>query len=108
MKTLETRWEIWTYDVLGNEADGYQVNDRHCQHREYPIDCTVETCNAGREGEFETAYPGDADIRAALDIRDGVELELDGDDLSIYVSDDGGYPIGEMHCVSHKSLSPIA
>ncbi len=35
-------------------------------------------------------------------------IDTDGDDLTIYVERErDGYPIGEMRCISHASLSPV-
>ena len=34
---IETIWELWNYDVWGNAKDGFEVNDRSCFDREYPM-----------------------------------------------------------------------
>ena len=105
---IETVWETWSYDVWGNAKDGYEVNNRFNLSREWPLTLTVKKFNKGTPQEFESAYPSDKQIREALDIKPRVRLDLDGDDLVIYVNHAStGYPLGEMHCVSHKSLSPI-
>lgn len=104
--TIATVWEVWTYDVWGNARDGYEVNDRYCHSREYPIRLTVEVNNPGTPQAFESAYPSDRQIRQAFGIR--CRCETDGDDLTIYVNRErDGYPIGELLCQSHESLSPI-
>ena len=106
--TIDTTWEVWTYDVWGNKRDGYEVNDRYCHCREYPMALEVEVNNAGTPSEFVSAYPTDKQIREALDIKPRVQLELDGDDMCIYVRHAStGYPLGELSCTSHNSLSPI-
>ena len=103
---VETTWELRTYDVWGNAKDGYVVNDTH-RVGEVTIRCAVERNNADMPQEFLSAYPSDSQIRRALDLR-RFKLELDGDDLTIYVNRaKDGYPLGEMHCTSHESLSPI-
>ena len=105
---INTLWECWSYDVWGNQRDGYEVNDRYCIHREYPLTLIVETNNQGTGQEFRSAYPSAKQIREALDIRERVWLEFEGDDMAIYVSHKStGYPVGEMHCISHTRLSPI-
>lgn len=106
-RTIETIWEVWTYDVWGNAKDGYEVNDRWCHARAYPITLAVEPNNhPGTPAFFESAYPSDQQIRAAFGIR--CRVELDGDDLTIYVTRArDGYPVGELICRSHASLSPI-
>lgn len=104
--TVDTTWELWSYDVWGNATDGYDVNDRSCFDRAYPLALTVERFNADKPGEFFGAYPSDAQIREAFGIR--CRFETDGDDLTIHVTRErDGYPIGEMLCTSHASLSPI-
>jgi hypothetical protein len=109
MATIDTVWEVWTYDVWGNARDGWDVNDRRCQDRAYPIKCKVKTFNVGTDREFNSATPTSRQIREALGLtgwRGGITT--DGDDLTIYVeSSRNGYPIGELTCVSHDSLSPI-
>lgn len=55
--TIETTWEVWTYDVWGNAEDGYDVNDRYNVSRDYAIDLTPETYNAGQAAEFVAAFP---------------------------------------------------
>lgn len=104
--TIETTWEVWTYDVWGNARDGYEVNDRYCHDRAYKLTLPIEINNPGTPRVFQSAYPTDKQIRAAFGIR--CRYETDGDDLTIYVTRErDGYPIGEMVCTSHESLSPI-
>ena len=106
--TERTTWELWTYDVWGNARDGYEVNDRYCHARALKLNLPIEVCNAGTPQQFTTAYPSDRQIRKAFGLARNLKLETDGDDLSIYVSRSrDGYPIGELLCVSHESLSPI-
>lgn len=104
-KTIQTSWELWTYDVWGNEEDGWQVNDRSCFDRDYPIRLKVQTGNSGTEREFQHAYPSEYQVKKAFGYSGGIVL--DGDDTSVTVESPSGYPIGEMFCTSHKSLSPI-
>lgn len=107
-KTVETKWEVWTYDVWGNSEEGYEVNDRFCKHREYPLALEVEVYNVGTPQEFEGASPTDEQIKEILSITGWTEIDVDGDDLSLYVSSaDDGCPLGELRCVSHRSLSPV-
>jgi hypothetical protein len=105
-KTVNTTWEVWTYDVWGNATDGYDVNDRNCVERAYPLRLKAVLNNAGKSGEFVSAYPSDYQLQRLFGV--ACKLDTDGDDTSIYVrraSD--GYPIGELTCTSHESLSPI-
>lgn len=103
---IETTWECWTYDVVGNARDGYEVNDRSCFARNYELRLQPETHNIGTPQEFVSAHPADTQIRAVFGVR--CRITTDGDDMTVYVERDrDGYPIGEMHCTSHESLSPI-
>ena len=106
MVTVETTWECWTYDVWGNAKDGYDVNDRSCFERNLKLTLDVETCNAGTEHEFQCAAPSDAQIKESFGLR--CKFTTDGDDRYISIERErDGYPIGEMYCTSHESLSPI-
>jgi hypothetical protein len=103
---VDTTWELRTYDVWGNALDGYEVNDSY-RIGETDICIVVEINNAGTPQEFLSAYPSDSQIRQALNLR-RFKLELDGDDLTIYVNRaKDSYPLGELYCTSHESLSPI-
>lgn len=105
-KHIDTTWELRTYDVWGNATDGYEVNDSF-RSGEVTIRCKVEVNNAGTPQEFLSASPSDSQIRRALSLR-RFKLETDGDDLTIYVNRArDGYPLGELYCTSHDSLSPI-
>ena len=108
MKTryVDTTWKLRTYDVWGNAADGFEVNDTF-RAGEVSIRCKVVVNNAGTPQEFLSASPSDSQIRKALGLR-RFKIETDGDDLNIYVNRArDGYPCGEMYCTSHDSLSPI-
>jgi hypothetical protein len=56
--------------------------------------------------EFIGAFPTDRQIKWAFGVT--CRIDTDGDDLFITVNRArDGYPIGEMHCTSHASLSPV-
>ncbi len=102
---ITTTWEVITYDVLGNHKDGYQVNESRCEE-EVTIRLRVETNNVDTPHAFLSAYPTDRDIRKVFDTR--CAIDTDGDDMVVYVTRRrDGYPLGELRCVSHASLSPI-
>ena len=106
-RTIETTWECWTYDVLGNARYGYEVNDRSCFERNAALTLTVETNNPGTPQAFDSATPNDAQIRRLFGLG-RTRFTTNGDDTTIYIDRDRyGYPLGEMHCTSHTSLSPI-
>ncbi len=101
-----TTWEVWTYDVWGNATDGYEVNDRYCHERAHGMSLIIDTYNKGTSAEFESASPSDSQIRKVFGVK--CQIDTDGDDLTIYVNRErDGYPIGELHCTSHESLSPV-
>lgn len=106
-ETIETIWEIRTYDVWGNAKDGYDVNDSFVVCRDYPMRLEVKEYNPGNPQAFKSAYPTDKQIRKALDLR-SIQIDLEGDDLTIYVNRSrDGYPLGELYCIDYESLSPI-
>lgn len=108
-RTVSTVWEVWTYDVWGNARDGFEVNDRSCCARAYPIEARISRYNIGTDAEFESAELSTRQIRDALGLtgwRGGIQT--DGDDTTYYVGAcRNGRPIGELVCTSHESLSPI-
>lgn len=107
MPTITTRWEKRTYDVWGNAEDGFEVNDSY-SHGEIEIEIEPTVNNEGTPHEFTSAHPTDDQLREIFDILEGVEIDVTGDDLNIYVNiAEDGYPAGELFCVSHESLSPI-
>ncbi len=100
---VETTWELRTW---GNAKDGFEVNDTRSAG-EVSIRCRVEVNNAGTAQEFLSAYPSDSQIRKALNLG-RFKIETEGDDVNISVNRArDGYPLGEMFCTSHDSLSPI-
>ena len=105
---LNTQWEIRTYDVWGNAKDGYDVNNVFVVHRKYDLAIPVSTYNIGTPQQFSSASPTDKQIKEALGLSPNMRIDTDGDDLTIYVNRErDSYPLGELHCISHDSLSPI-
>ena len=105
-ETVVTTWEIRTYDVWGNARDGYEVNDSFNQG-EITLRIPITTHNVGTPHEFRSASPTNKQIRQAFGVRCQLDTDGPGDDINIYVNRErDGYPIGEMHCTSHESLSP--
>jgi hypothetical protein len=106
-KTVQTTWELWSYDVWGNSEDGYEVNDRSCFDRDYVINCKIEHNNANLPAlAFDSASPSDYQIKKAFGV--SCAIETNGDDTHITIDRaSDGYPLGEMYCTSHASLSPV-
>lgn len=107
--TVRTIWEVWTYDVWGNAEDGWEVNDRCCVNRKCVIYAPATTYNVGTSEEFRGAKPSDKQIAEAFGLVKNTRIDIDGDDTCIYVTlaSQAGYPIGELICMSHDSLSPV-
>jgi len=105
--TIKTVWELRSYDVWGNARDGFEVNDSHTFDDEYPLTLEVKTFNPGTDYAFNSTSPTDSQIRKAFGLGK-CAIDTDGDDITIYVNlNRNGFPVGEMHCISHASLSPI-
>jgi hypothetical protein len=103
--SLPTTWELRTYDVWGNAKDGYEVNDSYSAGT-VELRIPQTRYNVGTPQEFIGAYPTDRQIKLAFGVR--CRISTDGDDLHITVERErDGYPIGEMYCTSHISLSPV-
>ena len=103
--TVETVWEVVTYDVWGNSRSGYEVNDSY-SHGEHSLTLDVVVNNQGSEREFLSAYPTKKQIQKLFGIR--FKIDLDGDSTRIEVTrKSDAKPIGYLTCVSYKSLSPI-
>ena len=101
-----TTWQVSSYDVWGNAEDGYEVNNVF-RGGEVDIELEVKTHNPGTPHQFKSAGLTDDDIRGALEMRPTAQIETDGDDVQCYVTlSRNGYPVGELFCTSHKSLSP--
>jgi len=106
-KRINTTWTVRTYDVWGNAKDGYDVNDVFTRGSSEPVSLKVTCNNQGTPAEFLSASPTDTDIRRMLGVS-RIGIDTDGDDTTIYVTRKrDGYPMGELKCISHSSLSPI-
>jgi hypothetical protein len=81
-------YTLWSYDVWGNAEDGYEVNDRCCQSREFIVDA------AGDE-------PTDAELLAALQEQGYIKGNATLADVEFEWNDNGwevteattGYPL---------------
>ena len=103
MKTLH--YELWFYDVWGNEKDGFEINDRHCIDRDFIIKSNPKTYNKGTPQQFTDFTPTDKQIIQSL-VDAGelsksaltADIEIDGDGIDFYLTDvDAGYyPLCEL------------
>lgn len=103
MKVLH--YELWFYDVWGNEQDGFEINDRRCANRDFIILSNPKVYNRGTPQQFTDFNPTDKQIlRALVNARELKEsaltanIEIDGDGENIYLVDvDAGYyPLCEL------------
>lgn len=108
MSKVKTTWKVNFYDVWGNEEGEYEVNDVSYSSV-MTLDLSRRRYNAGLPTQFYAAFPTDAQIKNCLNVYPSdLEIEVLGDDTHIYVNSAlDGYPLGEMICLSHDSLSPI-
>jgi len=103
MKALH--YELWFYDVWGNEQDGFEVNDRHCVNRDFIIMSNPKVYNRGTPQQFTDFSPTNKQVLRAL-VNAGylkesaltADIEIDGDGENIYLTDvDAGYcPLCEL------------
>lgn len=80
------RWNVITYDVLGNETDGYEVNDSHC----------VGYIELEEEDQYDDAIIVQKLVESEyLDpVVEVDELTFDGDEGIVYINEaDSGYPL---------------
>ena len=100
-----TTWEVCTYDVWRNARDGYDVNNVY-HSGEVELSIPRVRYNVGTSQEFVSAFPTDRQIKRVFG--ETARIDVEGDDLNVYVTRQrDGYPLGEMRCTSHRSLSPV-
>lgn len=99
-------YELWFYDVWGNEEAGFDVNDKYCRSRDFIIPTMPKTYNRGKSGQFTDFIPSDKEILMALvDVGELKESALsagitfDGDDRTIYLTEENGCPLCELSLV---------
>ena len=96
-------YELWFYDVWGNEQEGFSVNDRHCVNRDFTIPTMPKTYNRGKPRQFTDFVPSNKEVLTAL-VKAGelkpsaltAEIEFDGDGETIYLTDEIGCPLCEL------------
>jgi hypothetical protein len=96
-------YELWFYDVWGNEEDGFEVNDRHCASRDFVIPTMPKTYNKGTPRQFTDFVPSDKEILTVLvsagELKESAlyaNITIDGDDETIYLTEDNGCPLCEL------------
>lgn len=78
-------WELWTYDVWGNETDGWDVNDRTCLDREFALP-TDSSDDEIKQALIDAGY-----------LKPGFEIDLDGDDMIVFVNQSNNdFPLFEL------------
>jgi hypothetical protein len=89
MKT-EKRYTLWSFDVWGNETDGFDINDRYKQSSDFVV-----------ETEAPDGQPTDAELLAALQSAGYIkptaklsDIDFDGDDMQCHITQtSNGYPL---------------
>lgn len=96
-------YELWFYDVWGNEEDGFSVNDRCCVSRDFVIPTMPKTYNRGKPGQFTDFCPSDKEILNALvsagELKESAltaGITFDGDGETIYLTEENGCPLCEL------------
>ena len=94
---------LWCYDVLGNEEDGFSVNDRRCANRDFIVPTMPKTYNRGKPGQFTDFCPSNKEVLAALvdagEIQETpflANINIDGDGENIYLTEENGFPLCEL------------
>ena len=107
--TVSTTWEVWLCEVVGNEKYGWEVHDRTCLNRCYHLDLPVhELCYPGQNLSRRHAAPSKEQVEEAITCGEYCDIDTDwhGTVITVYRARDG-YPLGQLVCVSHESLSPL-
>lgn len=88
------KYRLYTYDVWGNEEDGYTVNDVYSTGNVEVFFCPEVIHNPDTEHEFYSYSVTDEAIADAIGC-DISRIETDGDDECVYVTGENGYPLCE-------------
>lgn len=106
MKTQTQLWDLWSYDVVGNAEDGFDVNDRNCLCRSIEITVKEQIYNVGTAQQFSDYIPTDEQIYEIIQHWfnfTNIELEnleFDGDGEYVHVDlTENGYPLCELNRV---------
>lgn len=103
---INTQYQTYTYDVWGNELDGYQVNN---VYKSDTVDLTIKLTlhNEGSHNAFYSGSPTDKQIRESLGIKPRVQIEdnIMAENVIYPEHCSTGYPLGEMRLISHNSLT---
>ena len=96
-------YELWFFDVWGNEEDGFSVNDRNCASRDFIVPTMPKTYNRGRPEQFTDFVPSNKEILSALvqagEIQETpflASINIGGDGENIYLTEENGYPLCEL------------
>lgn len=114
MNLIKTLWEVSIYEVWGNPTAGYAINDCFKVKNDFSdtweLKLRPEAYQTWAGGEQVTGWkasPSDTQIRQLLNWP-RTKIFVMGDDTHLFVNRArDSYPMGELVCVSHASLSPI-
>lgn len=88
------RYRLYTYDVWGNETDGWEINNVFSTDNVESFLCMEIVHNPGTDREFYSYSVTDEAIADAIGC-DISRIETDGDDECVYVTGENGYPLCE-------------
>jgi hypothetical protein len=75
-----TTYRLYSYDVCGNDADGYEVNDVFKTSETYELDESLT------DSELIQSLQAQGCIKSGIDMD---LIEIEGDDETVYLSYDG-------------------
>ena len=96
-------YELWFYDVWGNEEEGFTVNDQYCASRDFIVPTMPKTYNRGTPRQFTDFVPSDKEVLKALvdagELKESAltaDITIDGDGESIYLTEENGCPLCKL------------
>ena len=110
--------ELWTYDVWGNEEDGWTVNDMSCRDRKLRVPAAAFVSEFPRypgasddHRSFSKSSSFSCEVVASFVIQDETLIDLFGHDFIevesdgeiYYVNREDGYPLGEIRVLKWES-----
>ena len=95
-RTRKAIYSTYSYDVWGNEEDGYEVNDVFCINQAVEFTQEELVSNEGLPFEFRYWEVPEEEVVEYFGLT-SEEASLDGDDEdNLYVETNDGMPVGEI------------
>jgi hypothetical protein len=94
-----SNWEVITYDVWGNEDDGFEVNQAFTTGR------VIEVCDDEDNDSIVEGLINSGEFHAGVV---GADIDVDGDEHVIYINDAKTFePILELHRTDNESTGAL-